>query len=208
MKKSNIILLIILVFILVIILLLQLRIKHFFTNIHEIPLNFKQFEHLRVESGWDVELHADTLTKVIVYDDSLKRLISVQDNKLILKETSKKVNLSIKIFNPNIQSINMHGTSDLNYYNNTIDSLQLALYDMSSIRIRSKIYSKEEPDSVKIKGNVNYIYVNSFGSSSLSIHNHIEALEGELNDTTYCQLSGKVNITNLKKSENSRINSW
>ncbi len=208
MKKSNIILLIILGLFIAVIILLQLRIKSYVNKIQEIQVDQSAFDQIEVKSGWHVELHNDTLTKIIIHADSLKTLISVKDNKLILHETHTKMNQSIKILNPAVREISTYGSSSVQYYNEAIDSLHLSLYDDSSLRIQARTRSDEKADSIDIRGNIKYVNFKAHNSSWLKIYHHVHSMEGILNDTSGCQILGKVHITNLEKSEHAKINSW
>lgn len=208
MKKSNIILLLILGLFIAVIILLQLRMKSFVNNIQEIQVDQSAFDKLEVQSGWQVELHNDTLSKITINNDSLKTLISVKDNKLILRETNSKMNQSIKILNPAIKEIRTHGSSSVHYYNKSIDSLHLTLHDDSSIKMQARTRSEEKADSIEIRGEIKYIHLTTHNTSWLRIYHHVHSLEGSLNDTSVCQIPGKVHITNLEKSEHARINSW
>ncbi|MCB2195610.1 MAG: DUF2807 domain-containing protein [Bacteroidetes bacterium] len=209
MKKSNIILLTIFILIVVVIVALQFRIKSFVINKKEIQLDYREFNKIEVEIGWEVELHKDTTANVIIFNDSLQHLISVQDHKLIFKNNNGKYNAPVKVLNSDIKSITTYGESRVYYYNDSIDSLELTLYNQSAVKIRPrKITDNATTDSLIISGNINYLNFKAFGSSKVNISNHVKALEGELNDTTMCSILGKVNIIKLEKSENSAITSW
>jgi hypothetical protein len=208
MKKSNIILLTLFILLVVVIVVLQFRVKSFVINKKEFQLDYSQFNKIEVEKGWEVELHKDTLASVIIFNDSLQHLISVQDQKLIFKNNNGKYNVPVKVLNPDIKSITTYGKSRVYYYNDSIDSLKLTLYNRSTIKIRPIKITDNKTDSLIVSGNVNYLNFNAFGSSELNVSNHIEALHGQLNDTTLCSLLGRVNIINLEKSENSAITSW
>lgn len=208
MKKSNIILLTIFILFVVVIIVLQFRIKSFEINKKETQLDYRKFNKIEVEIGWEIELHKDTTANVIIFNDSLQHLISVQDHKLIFKNNNGKYNAPVKVLNPDIKSIATYGKSRVYYYNDSIDSLELKLYNQSAVKIRPRKVTDNKTDSLIISGNINYLSFKAFGSSKISISNHVKALEGELNDTTMCSILGKVNIIKLEKSENSAITSW
>ena len=72
--------------ILLIILILQLKIKSHLKEIElsEIDLPFQSFNEIEAAKGWYIELHDDSITKVSINSDTIKNLISQDQNKLIL----------------------------------------------------------------------------------------------------------------------------
>ena len=85
-EKSNIILISIFVILLLTILIMQLKFKtHLKTiELNEIDLPLNAFNEIEAEQGWYIEVYNDPIMKVTISSDSIKDLISVNQNKLIL----------------------------------------------------------------------------------------------------------------------------
>ena len=131
MKKSNIILLGIFGILLITSIALQFRVKSYYKTIehNEIELSLNYFNEIVADKGWHIELYKNTNTRITINSDSIKSLISVNHNKLILKapKIDKKDRMVIKIYNPDIHQLNFSGNSRIYYYIDSIDSLNINL---------------------------------------------------------------------------------
>lgn len=212
MKKSNIILISILVIILLSIIVMQIRFKSYLQNIDtkKIELAYNSFNEIEVEDGWYIEFYIDTITKASFSSDSIKNFISLNQNKLILKksETETKNKKVIKIFNPEIKQVNLSGNSRMYYYLDSIDTLHVSLKDQSDLILTSKNRDNEIGDKNKMKSKINFLDIIASNKSSISIYSDVYELKGEMRDTSFCRIPGKVIFKDLIKSEEARLNSW
>lgn len=210
MKKSNIILLSILVIVLLTIIALQIRFKSYVQNINneKIELSYNSFNEIVIEDGWFVEFYIDTITKANFSSDSIKDFITLNDDKLILEksEIDSKNKKVIKIFNPEIKQVKLSGNSKMYYYLDSIDTLQVNLKDQSTLILTGRI--SDDKDKNRTQSKINFLDITLSNNSSISIYSDVNELKGELKDTSYCRLPGKVRIINFTKSPEANLNSW
>jgi len=209
MKKSNIILLSILIVFVIIIIALQVKVKNYVLTISETEYTTESFSKIEVQKGWLVEIHKDSVTRIILTNDSLKNLIASDNDNLILKESKEKSDHQkiIKIYNPNTKHFKTFGNSVVYYYSNNDDSLFMNLSDESNIVIHKEEGNQQKSES-KANTEIQYLYFSAWDNSRLNIHNNVVSLNGILKDKSYCHLNGNIIIDKLEKSDRAKINSW
>ncbi|OFX89965.1 MAG: hypothetical protein A2W99_08620 [Bacteroidetes bacterium GWF2_33_16] len=211
MKTSNIILITLLGLVLIFIVVIQLHFKTFLadkeSNLFELKLN--SFTKLKIESGWIVKIENGTDQKIIFPNDSIRNLIVLDGNTLILnKSNTDSLKNTITIINYQINQITMSGSSSLFYSAQHIDSLKIDLSDKSKLTIQKN--EKEDVSSEKgeTNGVINYLNVSLTDHSNLWIHNDVNFFTGELRDSSDCSLMSSVNIERLSKSKTAQLRVW
>jgi hypothetical protein len=216
MKTSNIILISLFGLILIFLVVIQLYFKSIVSHEknNEFELNPGLFSSLIINSGWDVKIENGDTTKITFSDDHIRNFIFLDDNSLVLheiKEDSVKLNRTrILITTKKIDQITMHGNSLLYYQTEFIDSLSIFLYDKSIITIRNAEIGVNKSDREKDKeiGTINFVSATLTDKTQLKIFQNINSFNAELKDTSYCALSGKVQIEKLSKSKTAILGLW
>jgi hypothetical protein len=216
MKTSNIILISLFGLILIFLIVIQLYFKSIVSHEkkNEFELNPGLFSSLIINSGWDVKIEKSDTSKITFSDDTIRNLILLDDNSLVLQEIKedsvKSDRTRILITTNNIDQITMSGNSILYYKTEFVDSLSIFLYDKSIITIRNAEIGVNQSEREKDKeiGTINYVSAILSDKTQLKIHQNINSFNAELKDTSYCALSGKVQIEKLSKAKTAVLGIW
>ncbi len=212
MKTSNSILITLFGLGLIFIVALQLYIKSIESDnkSKEFALNPGLFTALKIDSGWNVTVKDGDTSKITFADDSIKDFILIDGNTLIIKELRKdSVRLyPITIITNRIDQITMVGDSYLNYQTENIDSITINLYGKSKMTIQNPHINNNQSIREKNAGTINYASAILSDNSNLIIYQNINSLMAELKDSSYCLISGKVNIEKLSKTKTSQLTMW
>ena len=212
MKNSNKILLSIIAIILLTILILQLKIKSHLKEIElsEIVLPFQSFNEIEAANGWYIELHDDSKTKVSIHSDTIKNLISQDQNKLILNapKNNSKERMIVKVYNSEISQIKLSGNSRMYFYIDTIDSLYINLHEESECILTSKKVDESGEKKIIKKGKIGFLFITTSDNSSINVYCDVAEFQAELNDSSFCYVPNEVQVKELTKSKNANFKSW
>ena len=212
MKKSNIILISILGIFIVLTIVIQVHLKYAISNLEDtsIGLSYDNFNTLDIGTGWRINLIQGEETKVSIFEDSIKNLISLDGNILSFKDIeSDNGRTKVEITNIAINQININGYSYLKYNVEYIDSIFITQTGDSRVVIQNApndVDAKSEADEKP--GLINFVSVMLSNQSDLKVYNDIINLTGELRDSSQCRFTEYVLFTNFSKSKTSHIQSW
>lgn len=212
MKTSNIILITLFGLGLIFIVALQLYIKSIESDKRskECELNPGLFTTLKIDSGWDIIVEKGDTSKVTFADDSIKDFFSVNGNTLVIKELKMDSvkHYPITITTKKIDQIAMIGNSQLRYHTENIDSLIVDISGKSKVTIQKSNISNNQSIREKNAGTINYVSAKLSDKSTLTIYQNINFFIAELNDSSYCRLSGIVKIEKLSKAKTAGLGMW
>lgn len=212
MKKSNIILISILGIFIVLTIVIQVHLKYTLSNLKDtsIELNYDNFNTLDIGTGWHINLIQGEETKISIFEDSIKNLISFDGNTLSFKDIEgDNGRTKVEITNMVINQINISGYSYLNYSVDYIDSIFFTQTGDSKVIIQNKINDVDvEFEADKKTGRINFVSVMLSNKSDLKVYNDIINLTGELRDSSQCRFTEQVLFTNFSKSKTSSLQSW
>jgi len=215
MKTSNIILISLFGLVLIFLVVIQLYFKSIVTNekTKTFELNTGFYSALIIDSGWDVKVEKGDIPKVTFSNDSIRNFILMDGDALILSEIKKDSvkfpRTRILITADKIDQIKISGNSLLYYQTDFIDSLSIKLYDRSIVTIRNSEIGVNQSSREKIEnGTINHVSAIISDRTELKIHLDINSFEAELKDSSYCVLSGKVQIEKLIKTKTAYLRMW